>query len=160
MHILNASHLDADALTQIAFLAKSSWNYPTEWMEEWKTELTITAEMIEQGMGRVAWEDGSRIGFYLLRTRNSGLHLEHLWILPGHQRRGIGKLLLADACNLAREKGFDGLHIESDPNAEGFYTKLGARRIGSIRSIICGISRETPRLFLPSLNTDVRSWRI
>lgn len=38
---------DADQLTKLAFLSKAHWGYPTEWLELWEADLTVTPEMIE-----------------------------------------------------------------------------------------------------------------
>jgi len=43
---------------------------------------------------------------------------------------GIGKNLFRHAWERARLRGFTDLKIEADPNAESFYEKMGARKIG------------------------------
>jgi GNAT superfamily N-acetyltransferase len=140
---------DAAALSEIAFCAKAAWGYPAEWMEKWREDLTVTTRMIERGVARVAWLENTPVGFYLLNDQHETAHLEHLWVLPQHQRKGIGKLLLLDACQAARARGCDGVHIESDPNAESFYLHFGAIRLGVRPSAMCGEARKIPWLLLP-----------
>jgi len=40
--------------------------------------------------------DGERVGFVVVRPRDDGLLLDHLYLLPGAQDRGIGAAVLAD----------------------------------------------------------------
>jgi predicted N-acetyltransferase YhbS len=58
------------------------------------------------------------------------LDLEHLWVLPAWIGTGLGRRLFVRAMRRAHELGARTVTIESDPNAEGFYRKMGARRAG------------------------------
>jgi hypothetical protein len=54
---------------------------------------------------------------------------------------------VADAVDRARALGISRLLIDADPNADGFYARMGARRVGTVASgSIAG--RELPRLEL------------
>jgi len=46
----------------------------------------------------------------------------------------------------ARNLGFRELEIESDPNAEGFYQRMGAQRVGTSIKDVAGHKRELPVL--------------
>jgi GNAT superfamily N-acetyltransferase len=48
--------------------------------------------------------------------------------------RGVGRALLDAALALARTGGFRALGIHADPNAEAFYLRHGATRIGVVAS--------------------------
>ncbi len=69
-------------------------------------------------------------GFYALVERGSKVELEHLWVLPEHIGTGIGRALFDHAVRKAAALGATILSIEADPNAEGFYRRMGARRVG------------------------------
>ena len=43
----------------------------------------------------ICW-NGERIGFYTFRPAADGFHLEHFYVLPGHQSKGVGSSVLAD----------------------------------------------------------------
>lgn len=89
------------------------------------------------------------VGFYALVGRPPRLELEHCWVTPAWIGRGVGARLVADAAATARALGATMLRIASDPYAEGFYARLGARRVGAVPS--------TPRgRTLPLLLLDVR----
>ena len=146
MQIIRAEPQDAEALTEIAYAAKRHWGYPERWIESWRDTLTIRAEFIAENVTFVAIEEGRAVGFYLLTSESDGLHLDHLWILPEAMGRGIGRALFEHAVVEARTLGHRRLEIEADPNAEGFYARMGARPVGETITEIEGQRRELPLL--------------
>jgi ribosomal protein S18 acetylase RimI-like enzyme len=154
MKIVRARPEDAPRLTEIAFAAKRHWGYPERWIEGWRDTLTMRPEFIAANVACSAVEDDYVAGFYVLTTEEDGLHLDHLWIRPAAMRRGIGRALFEHAIDQARNSGFAAIKIEADPNAEGFYKRMGATRAGTRVSEIEGERRELPlfefRVRLPS----------
>lgn len=110
-------------------------------------------EFIAANVTYCAMEDARAVGFYLLTNESDGLHLDHLWIIPQAMGRGIGRALFEHAVGQARELGHRTLKIEADPNAEGFYTRMGARRVGATGTIIEDQRRELPVLQYDLENT-------
>ena len=146
MTIIRAKPEDADALTAIAHAAKRHWGYPERWIEAWRDILTMRPEFIAANVAYAAIEDNHAVGFYVLTTEADGIHLDHLWIMPPAMRRGIGRALFDHAVEQARNSGSRLLKIEADPHAEGFYQRLGARRVGVNMTEIDGRPRELPLL--------------
>lgn len=146
MQIIRATPQDAEALTEIAHAAKRHWGYPERWIESWRDTLTIRAEFIAANVAYSAIEGSRAVGFYLLVNANAGLHLDHFWITPSAMGRGIGRALFEHALEQTRKLGHRALRIEADPNAEGFYTHMGARRIGVTVTNIEDQRRELPLL--------------
>ena len=146
MQIIRATPDDAPVLTQIAFTAKRYWGYPENWIEQWRNILTIRPEFIVAHETYAACERGEIVGFYALLPEGSGLRLEHLWILPEAMSRGVGRTLFQHALNRSFALGFAALQIESDPNAVGFYERMGARRVGQRITELDGQRRELPLL--------------
>jgi GNAT superfamily N-acetyltransferase len=70
------------------------------------------------------------LGFHGLR----GDDVWWMFVAPDAMNRGVGRALLADACDVARGAGLRSLRIEAEPNAAGFYERLGARRVGEVES--------------------------
>jgi len=93
-----------------------------------------------------ATEDGRIVGFYALAWNGHSLDLLHLWVLPEAMGRGVGRALFLHAIERARALGCHEVEIESDPNAEGFYLRMGAQRVGVSVKELDGQSRELPRL--------------
>src|SRR4051794_38785910 len=134
MDIVCAIAENAATLTEIAHAAKRHWRYPERWIESWREILTMRPEFIAANIAFCAIEDDRIVGFYVLTTENDGLHLDHLWILPTAMRRGIGRALLEHAIAQAKDRDFDSIRIEADPNAEAFYQRMGAKRVGTSAS--------------------------
>ncbi|HLE56988.1 MAG TPA: GNAT family N-acetyltransferase [Rhodothermia bacterium] len=137
----------AGTLTEIAWDAKRFWGYPDEWMEAWRGELLVTADDIQADETWVAERGPRQVGFYVLRRLPDGSgSIEHLWVRPDSMRFGIGTRLISHAVNRARMAGMPTVLIVSDPNAEQFYMKHGARRVGVETGVVCGQPRELPVL--------------
>lgn len=146
MQIRAARPEEAATLTSIAFAAKQHWGYPENWMKTWREILTVTPEFIAGHETFSAIVDSRPVGIYALRQKGDRLDLLHLWVLPESMGRGIGRSLFCHALERVKSLGFRVLEIESDPNAEGFYRRLGARRVGTNIYTVDGLQRELPVL--------------
>jgi ribosomal protein S18 acetylase RimI-like enzyme len=78
----------------------------------------------------VAEADEILVGFYTIQERNRNAWIENLWVLPEYSGMGIGKRLFLHAQSHSRLNGHLILQLEADPNAQGFYEKMGMYRIG------------------------------
>ena len=137
---------DAARLTEIAFAAKRHWGYPERWIESWRDALTITPEFLARHETFSAVMDGKIVGFCSLGQKESHAELLHLWVLPERMGQGIGRALFFHAIERTKTLGFRTLEIESDPNAEGFYQRMGARRVGVKIHTVEQQQRELPTL--------------
>ncbi len=146
MEIQRAIPGDAEALTRIAFAAKRYWGYPEHWMERWQESLTITPEFIRRNEVYAATLDKEIVGFYALAGRGRRIELEHLWVTPEHIGTGVGRALFDHAVRRAAALGAETLGIEADPHAEGFYRRMGARRVGETSYPLDGQRRVLPLL--------------
>lgn len=75
-----------------------------------------------------AWEGTQLVGFFALEGRGGEWRLPHLWVAPASGGRSRGRWLLADAVRRARRSGAEVLRLTPEPDAEGFFARLGARR--------------------------------
>jgi GNAT superfamily N-acetyltransferase len=135
---------EANTLTRIALAAKAFWGYPERWMEIWKPELTFSPEYFDINENWTATLDETPIGFYTLEERSGNAWLENLWVLPEYIGKGVGKALFLHAAELSREGGCRLLQLESDPNAAGFYERMGMYKIGERYSEVDGQRRVLP----------------
>ena len=135
-------------LSGIAFAAKSHWGYPKRWMELWKAQLTFNPEYFDQYESWVAIENTRPIGFYTLEEKNGNAWLENLWVLPEYMGKGVGKTLFLHAVELSRQRGYTTLQLEADPNAVGFYEKMGMYKIRERQYEIEGQLRILPTMEL------------
>jgi GNAT superfamily N-acetyltransferase len=139
---------EATVLTAVAHAAKRHWGYPENWIEHWKDELTITADFIAANEMYVAVAGEEIAGCCALVLSDSQAELEHMWIRPERMGTGIGRALFQQIVERAKQLDAPGLELSADPNAEGFYQRMGATRIGEVRSEIAGQPRVLPRLRL------------
>ena len=134
----------ANVLTQIAVSAKRRWDYPERWIELWLPALTISPNYISKHETWMAVNDEKPLGFYSLNKEDDSLWLDNLWILPEFMGQGIGSRLFHHALERSKALGASILKIESDPNAQSFYEKMGARKIGEHQSEVDGQARILP----------------
>jgi N-acetylglutamate synthase-like GNAT family acetyltransferase len=146
LQIRKARAEESDTLTQIAQDAKRHWGYPEHWLERWQKELTITEDFIRQNAVYVAEKEGTIVGFYALIARGETADLDHMWVKPSEIGSGIGKTLFLHAMELAAAQRLSQVDILSDPNAEGFYRKMGASRVGESVADLDGQPRIVPHL--------------
>jgi GNAT superfamily N-acetyltransferase len=60
---------------------------------------------------------------------------------------GVGRSLFEHARDRARELRLPVLELSADPNAEGFYERMGAKRVGDVPAGMNGAaSRVLPRM--------------
>ena len=147
-----AEPADAAALSTLAVRAKSHWGYPPEWIRHWKRDLTLTPQYLAANEAFVALRAGAIVGVAALHVQQHEASLEHVWVAPEHHRGGIGRALVRRALTAAEVAGVHAVRVESEPHAEPFYLKLGARRVGAVAAPMPGAPDRT----LPLLEFDVR----
>ena len=134
----------ADELTRIALAAKAHWGYPKRWLEIWTPQLTFSPEYFEENESWVAVMEERPIGFYTLREENRNACIENLWVLPEFIGKGVGKALFLHAMERSRQRRYATLRLEADPNAVGFYEKMGMHKAGEHRYELEGQPRSLP----------------
>ena len=154
MNIRQATSQDAAELTRIAHEAKRHWGYPEHWMQRWDADLTITPEFIADNLVYIAEDEDRVSGFYALAVKDQKAELEHMWVAPDVIGTGVGKQLFLAAMEKAAELKLSSVEISSDPNAEGFYRKMGAYRVGETASELDGEPRILPRLSVDPSNNS------
>lgn len=81
----------------------------------------------------VAEENGVIVGTIGLKDNSE---VTTMFVEPSHHGRGIGKKLFNFIEKIAKSKGTKVMKVYSSVQAEGFYTKLGFRRIRKIRKTL------------------------
>jgi N-acetylglutamate synthase-like GNAT family acetyltransferase len=131
---------EAEALSALTRRSKQSHGYSDEFMARFMSvgDMVITPESISQNPVMVAEIDGRVAGFAHLKPLDhpDAVCLEDLFIEPDAQGQGVGRVLFDWALATAAERGYDWLEWESDPNAAGFYEKMGGEKIGETKSTL------------------------
>jgi len=113
----------------------------------------MSPEFISQNQVFVAESENEIVGFYALVAAGRHAELEHMWVAPKHIGTGVGKELFIHAMQIAAGDNISEVELSADPNAEGFYQKMGARRIGEVTSEVFGETRRLPRLTIDPTTT-------
>jgi GNAT superfamily N-acetyltransferase len=164
------AHDLAPILTDLSRRSKAHWGYDQELLGRWLDDLSISPEDIDRDAVLVA-EAGDAsariVGFARVTrgatpvvTASAPAQLKDLWVEPRDIGSGVGRALFAAAREVARTLPADQLLIVADPNAEGFYLRMGARRVGEEASEVVD-GRRLPILLLdlhrPGVDAPVTS---
>jgi GNAT superfamily N-acetyltransferase len=116
---------DAPRLREVARAAKAHWGYDEELVRSWAAGIEPKGEI------ELAEEEGEVVAWSAIVRGDQGTYvLEDLWVVPRWMGRGIGAELFRRAADRARGHGASALEWGSDPNAVGFYEKVGGRVVG------------------------------
>jgi N-acetylglutamate synthase-like GNAT family acetyltransferase len=123
---------EAAMLTELTVRSKAHWGYADSFMERARADLEFHANKFLPDFHVYILEaEGEPLGYCSLISIDSNtVELHDLFIEPRHIGKGYGKELWNYAVNLARTLGFSRLLLTADPNAEPFYARQGAVRIG------------------------------
>jgi GNAT superfamily N-acetyltransferase len=107
--------------------AKGHWGYDPAVVSEWAAAIDMPATLREQEVW-VAQADGVVVAWAgLMPPRDGVAVLDHLWVEPASMRAGIGSALFRCAADRATELGATCMEWGAEPNALGFYRRMGGR---------------------------------
>jgi GNAT superfamily N-acetyltransferase len=111
------------------------WEQYREQLRAHPDAIEMPSSFIASGWVRVAVTTGDVItGFSVVIPRSPDAHeLDGLFVEPDHMRRGIGRMLVGDACRRARAAGAEALDVIAGP-AQGFYEKVGFRSLEAVQT--------------------------
>ncbi|MEZ2364725.1 GNAT family N-acetyltransferase [Bacillus cereus] len=134
MKIREALLSEANELSELALQSKATWDYSEEFIFACKEDLTITEEYIKKNFVYVLENDNAKIGFFSFLRNDKAL--DFLYIHPDYKGKGYGKILWEYVIEKVNELGLKSFTIDSDPNAKGYYLKMGAQLIGETPSTV------------------------
>ena len=140
---------EAAPLSELALRSKGHWGYDADFLEACRAELTWSDDDLARRTAVVAERDGELLGFFVLDGSGEAAELDALFVDPPAIGTGIGGRLMSEALRLAREQGRRTVGIDADPDAEPFYRRYGARRVGEVPS------GSIPGRTLPRLEIDL-----
>ena len=125
---------EAAILTELCIRSKAVWGYDEEFMHACRGELTLTASIMRSSSVKVAEIDGHLVGVTQVTVKGELAELNKLFVEPPCLRSGAGKALFEWAKTVARDAGAATMVIEADPDAAGFYRRMGAVEKGTAPS--------------------------
>lgn len=153
MHLRRALPSEAWALTELALRSKRFWGYDDGFMQRVMPDMIVRPEYLRDEYGIVAEIAGVAVGYAVLRVDGRTAFLRDLFVEPDRMRAGVGGALFREASRIAREQGATTLTLEGDPNAVGFYRRMGMHQVGEEPSI-AGEGRMLPVMSLDLTNDD------
>ena len=118
-------------LTRLIVRAILHSGYDEAFIDRARPGLTVSLNGIVTGNVQVAEQSGEVIGVVeVLSTVLQGIAVLGIFADPAHWKKGIGRALFETAIARARTLKVGALMIYASPFAEGFYSRLGAIRIG------------------------------
>jgi GNAT superfamily N-acetyltransferase len=124
--VRSAAPGDYERVRELTFESKAHWGYDRDFVRRWAEGLSF-----ESASDRwVAEVDGEIVAWAALLPPADGVAvLDDLWVAPGAMGHGLGSRLFRLAADRARELGAERLEWGAEPNAVGFYEKLGGRKL-------------------------------
>jgi len=137
MKIEKACINDNGILTEITKKSKAYWGYSEEQILKWNDNLTISADYIETNSVFKLVNEDKIVGYYsYIAEGEKSVILYNLFVLPEYIGKGFGKYLMTDFINRMRNEKFEKITLDSEPNAENFYLKIGFKKIGEFETSI------------------------
>jgi GNAT superfamily N-acetyltransferase len=95
----------------------------------WGEQAPASPPALDRCLAHVCAYDGGRLVGFVKLAWDGG---DHAFVLdttvhPDHQRRGIGRRLVERAAEIAHRSGVEWLHVDYEPDLEGFYARCGFR---------------------------------
>lgn len=126
-----ATAADGERLREIAAAAKGHWGYPAALVLPWAAAYDFSAATLASRELFVAVLERRPVAWAgLLPPVDDVALLDDLWVEPASMGGGIGRALFRKAVRRAGELGAVSMEWETEPNAAGFYERMGGRRVG------------------------------
>lgn len=135
VYLREALLVEAEKISNIAIKSKAFWDYSEEFIEECREDLTIDEQYIKDNHVYVLEGQKGIIGFFSFKLGEQD-SLDFLYINPKFIGMGLGKIMWNNMIQKAGDLGIINFTIDSDPNAKGFYEKMGAKQIGETASTV------------------------
>jgi len=127
MNIRRARTEDAPALTALIHRSKAYQGYYRPIIEDY----VVTADQVQAEHIYLAEQDALLLGFYSLVYEGPEAELALLFVDNEAQGQGLGATLFRHMQQLSAALGVTQVKIIAHPQAEGFYLRQGALRVGT-----------------------------
>jgi len=147
LHFIDAEAKHAELLRDTLITSKGYWGYSQEQLEQWRSNLKFEEEYFARNIVKLVMAESEVIGFFAI-VKGDIDELDHLWLLPKAIGKGYGNLVFDEILLECKAQDITEFYIISDPDAEGFYLKKGALKVGEFYS-------EHQKRMLPKLKFSV-----
>ena len=137
-YIIKRARADnVEVLNDIMKRSIAIWDYSAKEIEETTQKLAITTESMDKSICCIVELNGLIKGFFCIEPSKSEKTSEaKFYIEPDSIREGLGTILWKHVISELTNKEIKHFKILVDRNAQGFYEKLGAIKVGEQTSEI------------------------
>jgi GNAT superfamily N-acetyltransferase len=130
--IRDAVPAEAGALEALHRRSSDVWEEYREQLATHPDAIDAPDQAIAEGRVRVAVDAAERrLGFSVVRPVEAGrCELDDLFVEPESMGLGVGRLLVADVASRAAAAGATSVDVTANPNAVGFYERVGFETTG------------------------------
>lgn len=145
--IRRAKASDHQVLTELACVSEAHWGFDQEYMRQFRHLYAVTSTYIEEQDVFLIESGGLPVAFYgLNRTLDSGrleglpgsqdfqVTLEYFYVHPDNIGKHYGRKLWHHLTDFCEGQGIKQVTFVTSPEAEAFYRKMGAVKIGMTHS--------------------------
>jgi GNAT superfamily N-acetyltransferase len=143
---------EGERLREIAIAAKGYWGYELDRVRQWAAMGDFSAARLRKKDVYVAEADGRAVAWAALVAKDELIWLDDLWVEPEWIGKGVGSLLFRHAAERAIRLGGRHLEWEAEPNAIGFYEKVGGSYLRDGEPTAWG-------RVLPVMGIDLAAWQ-
>jgi GNAT superfamily N-acetyltransferase len=119
--------VEADLPRLRAVFRDSSWSDECDrpLLTEHPEFLELAPDAVRAGRTRLAAIDGLIVGFASIADATDGPELEDLLVDPAFMHRDVGRALIRDVVEQARQRGVHRIQVDANDHAVTFYEKVG-----------------------------------
>jgi GNAT superfamily N-acetyltransferase len=124
---------DLGAIETVVRAAAMVWEEDRPFLEAHPDAIVVPVELVDRGQVRVAVQSDTVVGFssYVI-TDAATWEVEDLFVRPDLMGQGIGRRLVDEMIAAATLSGCTQLEVTANPQALGFYEKLGFVAVGVV----------------------------
>jgi len=133
METRSARESDLGTIEAVVRAAAMVWDEDRPFLEAHPDAIEVPVELVKRGQVRVAVQSEAVVGFssYVISDATTW-EVEDLFVRPDLMRQGIGRRLVDDMVASAVRAGCNRLEVTANPQALGFYEKLGFVAVGVV----------------------------
>lgn len=135
IEIFRATSNDISKINEIVRLSKGYWGYNDLFLDEFMEKFAVSEEAISNNPVYCGIFDNEMIGIFAFKKNDKDQdELDLFFMHPAFIGKGLGKQLWVACLEIAKQLGIRKFVITGDPNSEGFYLKMGCKRIKMVDS--------------------------
>jgi N-acetylglutamate synthase-like GNAT family acetyltransferase len=135
MKLRKASADEVEALNQFIRLSKGVWGYSDDFLDEFIERWGLTKETLEKKSVKILEMDGEIHGVFSFGpNKKKKIELDLFFVNPKFIKTGIGRKMWNFIDEYARANKWKGFELISDPNAEEFFQRMGAKTVSTVES--------------------------